>query len=165
MGFFLHVNCGIGRATKVGEIQVNRINKSVMCALSTVLRPVFAAMLLSSIPVAVAAANEMSDGARPDIQRGKKVFEMCAACHSVSGDGAHAMGPNLRGIVGEKAGSRSGFKYSKAMMNSGLTWTRDELDAFLEKPMVKIPNNAMPYFGVKDPVDRQAVIEYLTTLQ
>src|SRR5712675_1779837 len=48
-----------------------------------------------------------------DVDHGKQVFQACAACHS---DKPDALGPNLAGVIGRKAGSRDDFRYSNAMM-------------------------------------------------
>jgi cytochrome c len=99
------------------------------------------------------------------IERGKALFGVCAACHPTAQDGSHAMGPNLRGVLGRKPGSVPGFRFSKAMAAQEGAWDKESLDAFLENPMKAMPNNAMPYPGVKNAADRKAVVEYLTTLR
>jgi len=92
-------------------------------------------------------------------------FAICAACHSTSSDGASAMGPNLRGVVGRVAGTLPGFSYSPAMRASQIVWSREELDAFLENVAAKIPGNTMAYGGVPARADRTAIIDYLEHLQ
>ena len=92
-------------------------------------------------------------------------FAVCAACHTTSEDGANGMGPNLRGIVGRKAGTLRSFKYSAAMAKSGIIWSPAELDAFLTAPRKRIPNINMAYFGIPDPAKRKAIISYLGTLK
>lgn len=56
-------------------------------------------------------------------------FAMCAACHTTTANGAHGMGPNLRGVAGRRAASKPGFNYSAAMRRSNVTWNRADLDA------------------------------------
>ena len=41
-----------------------------------------------------------------DAEAGKKVFNKCAACHSVE-PGKNKIGPSLFGVYGRKAGTRS----------------------------------------------------------
>ncbi len=53
-----------------------------------------------------------------DAEAGKKVFNKCAACHSVEA-GKNKVGPSLFGVVGRKAGSVEGYNYSAAMKDSG----------------------------------------------
>jgi len=92
-------------------------------------------------------------------------FALCGACHPVSMDGASAMGPNLRGVVGRKAGSLAGFGYSKAMRDSAIVWTPEELDAYLSNVQQKVPGAMMTLSSVADPADRAAIIAYLKTLR
>lgn len=92
-------------------------------------------------------------------------FAICAACHTTSKDGANGMGPNLRGIVGRKAGTLSGFKFSAAMTKSSILWNSGELDAFLTAPRKRVPNTNMAYFGMADAAKRKAIIGYLGSLK
>ena len=92
-------------------------------------------------------------------------FVLCAACHPTSSDGASAMGPNLRNVLGRQAGTLEGFSYSSAMKSSGIVWTREELDAFLANVQRKVPGTMMALPGIPDPSDREAVIEYLQSLR
>jgi len=49
----------------------------------------------------------------------------CKACHDF-GD-ANKVGPGLKGIVGRKAGTHPGFKYSDALKNANWVWDEDHL--------------------------------------
>ena len=92
-------------------------------------------------------------------------FGICAACHTVSADGAVGMGPNLRGIAGRRAGTGKGFTYSPALRGSGITWDAVELDAFIRAPAAKVPGNYMAFGGLANDEDRKAIIEYLSSLR
>jgi len=92
-------------------------------------------------------------------------FAICAACHSVSLTGEHSIGPNLRGVVGRRAGTAPNFSYSRALRESGIVWTKSELDAFLTNVAAKVPGTLMAFNGLPDANDRQAVVDYLATLQ
>ena len=116
-------------------------------------------LLILGIP-AGAGAGTAEEGPAPPPQ-----FAICAACHSTASDGSHSMGPNLRGVVGRKAGSAPGFQYSSAMRDSGIRWTPQELDSFLTDVPAKVPGTLMPINGLPDPADRQAVIRYLKSLK
>lgn len=108
-------------------------------------------------PVATpAAASEL----KPPPQ-----FAVCGACHPTSTDGASAMGPNLRGVIGRHIGTLRGFNYSAAMRESSIVWTREELDAYLTNVSAKIPGTLMAFGGLSNPADRAAIIDYLATLQ
>jgi len=100
-----------------------------------------------------------------DAASGEKVFAKCKACHQV-GDGAkNGVGPTLNGIIGRKAGTVEGFKYSAAMTAAGaeqnLVWTVENIDKYLENPRDFIKNNKMAFVGLKKPEERADVIEYL----
>lgn len=92
--------------------------------------------------------------------KGKKVFNQCGACHSVKA-GENRIGPSLHAIVGEKAAIVPNFKFSKAMTDSGITWSEDELFKYLEDPQKLVPGTIMAFPGIADPQKRADVIAYL----
>jgi cytochrome c len=67
--------------------------------------------------------------------------------------------------VGRKAGSVSGFRYSRALKSAGIVWNDATLDAFLAEPQTAFPGNAMPFPGMPDAAQRLALIAYLKTLK
>lgn len=75
------------------------------------------------------------------------------------------MGPNLRGVVGRRAGSLTGFAYSAAMRASTLKWNRETLHTYLQNPPAAIPGNTMAYGGMSDAEERNAIIDYLEQLK
>lgn len=105
----------------------------------------------------------VSPGYAQDADHGKSVFAACAACHAP--DHAIRVGPGLEGIVGRKAGTVPGFRYSNAMKNSGIVWDDKSLNAYLEAPQKAVPGNRMPYPGLKDATDRADLVGYLATLK
>ena len=67
------------------------------------------------------------------------------------------------GIFGRRAGSGSNFNYTKALVESGLTWDSATLDRFLTSPMKAVPGTAM-LIPVPNAEDRRNLIAYLATL-
>jgi len=113
-----------------------------------------AALLLASL-----------SGARADAKHGKVVFQRCYACHSVEDGESALQGPNLRGVVGRRAGTAPGFEYSPAMIEVGakrrLDWTRKTLDAFLADPQLFVPGTSMSMPPLRQAAERRDVIDYL----
>ncbi len=92
---------------------------------------------------------------------GEQIFaKNCAVCHTVE-PGKNKMGPSLAGVVGRKAGSAPGFAYSPASKNSNVTWDPATLNTYLTNPRALMPGTKMVFTGLKDPAERQAVIDYL----
>ena len=117
----------------------------------------------------IAAITLISAGAARaagDAAAGQKVFtRVCSACHSNQASGPRKLGPTLFDVVGRKAGSVEGFRYSEANKKSGITWTPDVLDVYLKDPRAKVPGTIMAFAGLKNDTERQNVIAYLETLK
>jgi cytochrome c len=103
------------------------------------------------------AAGPITSG---DVAAGAKVFKQCASCHTVVA-GQNRVGPSLHKLVGRKAGTVPGFKYSKANASSGITWTEQELFTYLENPRARIKGTTMAFVGLKAPKQRADVIAYI----
>lgn len=95
------------------------------------------------------------------VERGKKIYKRCKACHTLEQDGRNKVGPNLWNIYGSKTAAKEGFAYSKAMKAADITWDETEMDAFLKKPSTYMPGNKMTFIGLKKQIDRDAVQAYL----
>ena len=121
------------------------------------------ATVLSSVLLVMSGLCDPVSAAPPETPPAQ--FAICAVCHTTSADGANSMGPNLRGVVGRKAGTAPGFQYSQAMKGSGIRWTPQELDSYLTDVTAKVPGTLMPFNGLPDSGDRQAVINYLKSLK
>ena len=98
--------------------------------------------------------------AEGDAAAGEKVFKKCKACHSLE-EGKKKVGPSLFGVTGKAAGAVEGFKYSKAMMESGLTWDDETLAKYLTKPKALVPKTKMSFAGLKKEKQRKSLIAYL----
>lgn len=115
--------------------------------------------------VAVAAAVLGPNALAADAANGKKIFKKCVACHTVKEGDRNKIGPNLFGIVGAEAGKVPKFKYSTALLESGVVWDAESLDPYLEKPRDFIKRTKMAFPGLKKKSDRDDVIAYLETLK
>ena len=112
-----------------------------------------------------APSDAWADPGLADAGKGQQVFQRCAACHSISSGTGSLPGPNLRGVVGRRAGTLPGFEYSSAMVDAGKTdnvvWTPEMLDKYLTDPDDVVPGTAMRLDFQLTPSDRRDVIEYL----
>ena len=96
-----------------------------------------------------------------DLERGRKLYLQCRACHSLKENEPHKIGPNLFKIIGSKAGSMKGYNYSDALSKSEIVWTMENLDLWLEKPYEIIPGNKMVFSGMSKQEDRNDLIAYV----
>jgi cytochrome c len=121
------------------------------------------------LPTLVAASLTVLSGTAPargaeagDPARGADLFgRACGACHSLQ-PGRDRTGPSLAGVVGRKAGDLPTFhRYSPALKNSGVTWDRAALDAWITNPQALVPGNRMPFRGIPDAQARADIVAYL----
>ena len=117
----------------------------------------FAAALL--LPVAAEAQ---------DAAAGQRVFNQCRACHTADQGGRNGVGPNLFGIVGRKAASIDGFRYSanmRSLAEGGLEWNEDRLRAYITNPKAVVPQGSMSFPGLRNETQLNDLIAYLSTLK
>lgn len=89
-------------------------------------------------------------------------FARCAVCHDATSARQNKIGPELYGAFGKAAGTHApSYTYSAALKGSGLKWDAATLDKWLENPRALVPGNRMSFPGLKDPAQRQAIIDYL----
>jgi cytochrome c len=112
-----------------------------------------------AVVVAALWSTTLVRAADPD--KGKAIFEQCAACHSL-GDPGDYDGPMLKGVIGRKAGSLDDYRYSAAMKRSDVTWDATTLDKYVTDPQAFIPGNRMAFAGISDTAQRDDLIAYLS---
>ncbi len=93
----------------------------------------------------------------------KQFVSSCGVCHVVDPGAPPRQGPPLAGIFGRPAASLDGFAYSDALAHSGLVWTEETLDRWIENAQAYVPGTNMLYRQAK-PERRQLIIAYLKSL-
>ena len=114
--------------------------------------------LLALAPIAGAKAQAGDPAA------GQRVFNQCAACHTINQGGPNRVGPNLHGVVGRRAGSIENFRYSgnmKQLAEGGLTWDEETLRRYLANPKAVVPQGTMAFPGLRNEQQLNDVIAYL----
>ena len=78
---------------------------------------------LLSLAAPVAADSDLDARlAAANLKRGQLLYMVCKACHDVEAGLPHKVGPNLHDVVGRRAGTSEGFRYSEALAQSGIVW-------------------------------------------
>jgi len=96
-----------------------------------------------------------------DASRGRQDFRACAPCHSLEPD-RNMTGPSLANLWGRKAGFLPSFdRYSDALKSSGIIWDDRALDGWLSDPQRMVPDNDMPFDGIKDARVRADLLAFL----
>ena len=94
-------------------------------------------------------------------QRGAKIYDACAACHSLEPN-LNLTGPSLAGLWGKKAASVAGYpRYSDALKKRDLAWDDVTLNAWLAAPESFVPGTYMSFRGIPDDRARSDLIAFL----
>ena len=94
-----------------------------------------------------------------DADAGAEVYRsVCKECHG------NSLAPTLRGVIGRPIASVTSFDYSDGLLaKKSMTWTRENLDTFLNSPQDFAPGTEMKKKDL-NPQARADVIAYLATL-
>jgi cytochrome c len=117
---------------------------------------------LAALAASVAAASDLDARiAGANLKRGQLLFLVCKGCHDLEAGVPHKVGPNLHGVVGRRAGTSEGFRYSEALAQSGIVWTAETLDGFLRQPGAMVRGNGMAFAGIASDADRASLIAWM----
>ncbi len=115
----------------------------------------FVAAIIATFLHSVAVAQDKGEGER--------LFRLrCGSCHTVQA-GQDRNGPTLAGVMGRRAGTVSGARYSMAMKSVDIIWDGQSLDRFLSDPRQTVPGTTMA-LGLRNAEERRSIIEYLTNI-
>ncbi|MGT2504709.1 cytochrome c family protein (plasmid) [Bradyrhizobium guangxiense] len=116
---------------------------------------------LGLLALAIVAFQTPASAQQGDASSGRQAFRVCAACHSLEPD-RNMTGPSLAGLWGRKAGGLASFeRYSDALKSSGIIWDDRSLDSWLTDPDRMVPDNEMPFNGIKDARMRADLLAFL----
>ena len=96
-----------------------------------------------------------------DLDHGKNVWKKCSACHSIKKGGKNKIGPALYSVLGRNVAALGDYKYSKAFMAYGNTWTFEKMNGFLKKPQAYIKGTKMAFAGLKKEKDRASILLFM----
>jgi cytochrome c len=107
-------------------------------------------------------ALQIGAASAQDAEAGAKIFAQCRTCHQIGETAKNAIGPNLNGLFGRKAGSAEGYSYSaayKALENK--VWAEDNFTVYIKDPRGVTPGTKMVYAGLKDETQIANLIAFL----
>src|SRR5713226_4437412 len=114
----------------------------------------FAVFVVSTVLSPASAANG-------DSGRGQRVFNACAACHSLEPN-RNMTGPSLAQLWNRKAGGLPSFeRYSAVLKSSGIIWDDKTLEQWITDPQHLVPGNEMTFAGLKNPQQRADLLAFL----
>ncbi len=122
---------------------------------------VFSSTLLAlGLSGSLAQAADAPAGA----ERGRMLFQQaCALCHAAGPGLPGGQGPSLVGVTGRRAAAVPNFPYTRALVDSGLTWNAANLDRYIANPTAAVPGTSM-VVQVASADDRRDIIAFLATV-
>jgi cytochrome c len=127
---------------------------------------VYAAVLVLAFCAgpALSAAIDPNMGGPGNAAHGDVLFKQrCSVCHQPDKGGKNGVGPALYGAFGRRAGQAPGFTYSDNLKASGLIWTPQLLNQWIQKPDSLVPGVKMKLAAVSQAQDRADIIAFLET--
>ena len=122
-------------------------------------RPLAALMIVLAL-----AATPLSAVSAADESLEITFNDHCRECHSFVKDD-NRLGPTLYGVIGRKAGTQTGYRFTQSLKDSGVTWDEATLDKFIANPdQVVGGNNMKPFTGIAAADQRTAIIAFLKSI-
>ena len=119
-------------------------------------------MLKKLIPTAILIAALSIPAMAQDAQKGKTVFNVCLACHTIGPGAQNKIGPELNGLDGRKAGTVANFDYSDANKSSGIVWNEETFEDYIKNPAAKVPGTKMIFPGIKNEQQEKDLWAYIS---
>lgn len=123
-----------------------------------------AATPVAATATAAKAACTVTVGKRAvaaDLERGRRGFLKCRACHTLKAGERNLVGPNLGKMLERGPLAAAGFNYSPAFQAAKPRWTATSLDAFLRAPAKTVPGNRMVFAGLTKAEERADIIAWV----
>jgi cytochrome c len=99
-----------------------------------------------------------------DLAHGEALYNtQCKSCHTIEIGGKNLTGPNLYGVFGREAGAMADFNYSDAVLESGIVWSAEHVNEWLDNPRTYLRGTKMSFAGMREEQDRADVITWLMT--
>jgi len=96
-------------------------------------------------------------------EEGMRIFRQCIACHHASRED-NKVGPSLKNVMHRQAGTKSGYRFSPAMIKAGengLVWNKQTLKNYLHNPQTMVKGTRMPPVRITSEQDIDDLIAYL----
>ena len=121
-------------------------------------------ILALSAGAARAQAIDPNLGGPGNPAHGEVLFKQrCGVCHQPDPGGKNGVGPALYGAFGRRAGQAPGFPYSDNLKASGVVWTPEKLNQWIQKPSSLVPGVKMVLAPINQPQDRADIVAFLKT--
>ena len=115
-------------------------------------------IILTAVLIAALSIPAMAQ----DAQKGKTVFNVCLACHTIGPGAQNKIGPELNGLDGRKAGAVPNFDYSDANKSSGIVWNEETFEDYIKNPAAKVPGTKMIFPGIKNEQQEKDLWAYIS---